>query len=293
MTRLVVAAAAVASVVLATAVLPTAASARVAHLSWPRSGEAAYAVDGGRIVVGPHQRVVPIASVAKVMTAYLVLRSAPLPSGSDGFRLTVRRRDVVDTARRAAEDQSYVPVARGERLTERQALAALLLPSANNVAIMLARRVAGSVPAFVRRMNRAARTLGMRRTAYTDPSGFEPSTRSTAHDQLKLALAAMRLPAFAAMVRRHGYRIPVAGRVHNTDRLLGHHGFVGIKTGSDLAAGGCFAFRSRRHVGTTRLVITGVVLGQPGGDLIAAGLDAARRFADNIVTHTHLAEVRP
>ncbi len=153
----------------------------------------------------------------------------------------------MDALRRADDDESVVAVAAGEVLTERQALAALLLPSANNVAILLARRVAGSVPAFVARMNATARLFGMRDTRYTDPSGLDPGTVSTAADQLILAGVAMRNPTFAALVRLRGYRLPVAGTVHNTDTLLGTHGFVGIKTGSDDAAGGCFMFRAVRR----------------------------------------------
>jgi D-alanyl-D-alanine carboxypeptidase (penicillin-binding protein 5/6) len=63
--------------------------------------------------------------------------------------------------------------------------------------------------------------------------------------------------------------------VHNTNTLLGHNGFVGVKTGSHDAAGGCFAFRAIRWIDGKRTTITGVVLGQPGHDRIAAGLEAA------------------
>jgi D-alanyl-D-alanine carboxypeptidase (penicillin-binding protein 5/6) len=169
-------------------------------------------------------------------------------------------------------------------LTERQALTALLLPSANNVAIMLARRVSGSVPAFVTRMNTAAAALGMTDTRYTDPSGFRATTVSTAADQLRLAAAAMRVPAFAAIVGLRSARLPVAGHVHNTDQLLGQDGFVGIKTGSTDAAGGCFMFRTRRIVGVRLVEITGVVLGQPGHNLVVTGQYAARQLADHLYT---------
>lgn len=254
------------------------------HVGWPASGEAAYVIGNAHVIAGPGQRVVPIASVAKMMTAYLVLQSFPLLSGRNGFRFTVTEHDVADTAIRRSQDQSLVPVVAGEQLTERQALAALLLPSANNIAIMLARRVGGSVAAFVRRMNRTARALHMTRTTYTDPSGFLASTRSTAADQVRLALAAMQIPAFARMVAERVHRIPVAGLIYNTDTLLGHDGFSGIKTGSDSAAGGCFAFRSLHRVDGRALRITGVVLGLYGPDLISAGLDASRLLVDDIVS---------
>jgi D-alanyl-D-alanine carboxypeptidase (penicillin-binding protein 5/6) len=70
--------------------------------------------------------------------------------------------------------------------------------------------------------------------------------------------------------------------VHNTNSLLGHNGFVGVKTGSDDAAGGCFAFRAIRWIDGKRTTITGVVLGQPGDDQVAAGLAAAAAMVDRI-----------
>ena len=72
-------------------------------------------------------------------SAYLVLRDHPLRAGEDGPTLTLTLADVADTVRRRAQGESVVSVAAGERLTERQALQALLLPSANNVAEILAR----------------------------------------------------------------------------------------------------------------------------------------------------------
>jgi serine-type D-Ala-D-Ala carboxypeptidase (penicillin-binding protein 5/6) len=85
---------------------------------------------------------------------------------------------------------------------------------------------------------------------------------------------AMRLPVFARIVAAPSAILPVAGIVHNTNALLGHDGFVGVKTGSDNAAGSCFAFRAIRWINGRRTTITGVVLGQPGDDQIA-GLAAA------------------
>jgi D-alanyl-D-alanine carboxypeptidase (penicillin-binding protein 5/6) len=73
--------------------------------------------------------------------------------------------------------------------------------------------------------------------------------------------------------------------VHNTNTLLGHNGFVGVKTGSTAAAGGCFAFRAIRSIDGKRTTITGVVLGQPGHNRIAAGLAAADAMVDRIAGH--------
>jgi D-alanyl-D-alanine carboxypeptidase (penicillin-binding protein 5/6) len=250
---------------------------------WPAQGQAAFVLAGrSQVRASSHQHAVPIASVAKVMTAYLVLRDHPLQPDEDGPTMTLTAADAADTDRRRGQDESIVPVAAGEVLTERQALQALMLPSANNVAAVLARWDAGSEDRFVARMNATARSLAMGHTRYTDPSGYDAGTVSTAADQVRIVVLAMRLVAFAQIVATPSATLPVAGTVYNTDRLLGHKGFVGVKTGSDSAAGGCFAFRSVRWIDGTRTTITGVVLGQPGDDQVAAGLEAADAMVDRI-----------
>jgi len=250
---------------------------------WPADGQAAFIETGqSRIHAGPGQHPAPIASVAKVMTAYVVLRDHPLAGGGDGPAITLTDADVADTDRRLAQGESVISVAAGEELTERQALQALLVPSANNIAAMLAQWDAGSVDRFVDRMNATARALGMTHTRYTDPSGFDDATVSTAADQVRIVVAAMRLPVFASIVATPSAWLPVAGIVHNTNGLLGHDGFVGVKTGSDDAAGGCVAFRAIRRIDRRETAITGVVLGQPGENQIGAGLMAAAAMVDRI-----------
>jgi D-alanyl-D-alanine carboxypeptidase (penicillin-binding protein 5/6) len=131
-------------------------------------------------------------------------------------------------------------------------------------------------------MNATARSLGMTHTRYTDPSGYDDATVSTAADQMRIVGRAMRLVVFATIVATPSATLPVAGTVHNTNTLLGHNGFVGVKTGSDEAAGGCFAFRAIRSVHGRHTTITGVVLGQPGDDRISVGLAAGDAIVDRI-----------
>jgi serine-type D-Ala-D-Ala carboxypeptidase (penicillin-binding protein 5/6) len=249
---------------------------------WPEYGQAAVRIGQSQIQAGPNQHAAPIASVAKVMTAYLVLRGHPLGVHDDGPTITLTDADVADTDRRGRQRESVVPIVAGEELTERQALQALLLPSANNIAAVLARWDSGSAARFVEHMNVTARSLGMTRTRYTDPSGYDDATVSTAADQLRIVERAMGLPMFANIVAKASATLPVAGTVHNTNTLLGHNGFVGVKTGSDNAAGGCFTFRAIRWIDGKRTTITGVVLGQPGYDQIDAGLAAADAMVDRI-----------
>ena len=262
--------------------------------AWPRHGQAAFVVSGQpEVHASARQHPAPIASVAKIMTAYVVLRDHPLGLGEQGPTMTLTDADVVDTQRRRAREESVVAVATGEALTELQALQALLLPSANNIAMVLARWDAGSVDSFIDRMNTSARSLGMTQTRYTDPSGYEETTVSTAVDQLRVAEAAMQVPVFARIVATTSETLPVAGTVHNTDSLLGRQGFVGIKTGSDSAAGGCFAFRAIQQIDGKPVTITGVVLGQPGGDLLAAGLRAAAALVDGVSGQQRSPELPP
>jgi D-alanyl-D-alanine carboxypeptidase (penicillin-binding protein 5/6) len=253
---------------------------------WPAHGQAAFVESRqSQIQVGPNQHAAPIASLAKVMTAYLVLRDHPLRPGEDGPTITLTDADVADTDRRRGQEESVVSIAAGEQLTELQALQALLLPSANNIAAVLARWDAGSVDRFVAGMNATARSQGMTHTRYTDPSGYDDATVSTAADQVRVVDRAMRLPVFASIVATPIATLPVAGTVHNTNTLVGHNGFVGVKTGSTAAAGGCFAFRAMRWIDGKRTTITGVVLGQPGHNQIAAGLAAADAMVDRIAGH--------
>jgi serine-type D-Ala-D-Ala carboxypeptidase (penicillin-binding protein 5/6) len=249
---------------------------------WPAYGQAAVQIGQSQIQPGPNQQAAAIASVAKVMTAYVVLRDHPLRVGEDGPTTTLTDADVADTDRRRRQDESVVSIAAGEQLTELQALQALLLPSANNIAAVLARWDAGSVERFVARMNATAHSLGMTHTRYTDPSGYDDATVSTAADQVRLVERAMRLPVFASIVATPSATLPFAGTVHNTNTLLGYNGFAGVKTGSTTVAGGCFAFRAIRWIDGKRTTITGVVLGQPGHDRVAAGLAAADAMVDRI-----------
>jgi D-alanyl-D-alanine carboxypeptidase (penicillin-binding protein 5/6) len=258
------------------------AGALPVHLAWPREGEAAVAVDGLGTFTGPGAETpVPIASVAKVMTAYLVLREDPLEPGEEGFTMEVTDADVEDFRQRVASNQSVVAVEAGEVLSERQALEALMLPSANNVALMLAVQEAGSVEAFLGAMNEAAAELGMGKTHYTDPSGLEDTTVSTAADQLKLGRAAMATRTFAEIVAIPSTVLPVAGEVTNLTGLVGREGFIGIKTGSDDAAGGCLLFARRIEVDGRARTMIGAVLDQRDGDLIDAALAGAKVLADS------------
>ena len=240
-------------------------SQRLGAVAWPADGQSAADISGVGLVPGPGAtRPVPIASVAKVMTAYVLLRDHPLAASASGPLITVRPREAAAYTSQARNGDSLVLVAAGETITERQALEALLLPSADNMAWILARWDAGSQAAFVARMNTTARQLGMTATTYTDPSGLDASTTSTADDQARLGMAAMHVPALAAVAAMRTATIPVAGVVGNYNTLLGRDGIAGLKTGSTQAAGGCVLLAARRQDGSRDTLIVAARLGQPG-----------------------------
>jgi D-alanyl-D-alanine carboxypeptidase (penicillin-binding protein 5/6) len=202
----------------------------------------------------------PSASLAKLMTAYLTLKSYPLSGAQDGFTITVTAAQAQAEAQDAAQDQSVAAVRAGEQLTERQLLEALLIPSGDNIARMLAAQVTRSETRFLAEMNAEARALGMGHTIYTDPSGFDPSTVSTAADQLRVFQQAMRFPVFGQIVSMASVTLPVAGTVTNYDPLIAE-GYAG-RTGSDSEAEGRLAFFTQVTVGGRRLTVVGVVMGQ-------------------------------
>jgi D-alanyl-D-alanine carboxypeptidase (penicillin-binding protein 5/6) len=252
-------------------------------LPWPAVGQGALTIEGVTpIRTSGAQASVPIASLAKMMTALLILHDHPLSVGQSGPAIPVSAADVATYTADAAASDSVLAVSAGETLTEVQALEGLMIPSADNIAELLATWDAGNAPAFLAKMNAAAQALGMVHTTYTDPSGLDPTTVSTARDQLIIASAAMSNPVFAGIVAMASVTLPVAGTVQNFDYEVGHDGVVGVKTGSDSAAQGCWAFAANRVIDGTSHAVFGVVLGIPGTSqgLLEPALAAGVALAD-------------
>jgi D-alanyl-D-alanine carboxypeptidase (penicillin-binding protein 5/6) len=249
---------------------------------WPSGGEAALVVQGiGSLGSAGGDEPRPTASLAKVMTAYLTLKKYPLSGTDGGFTLTVTPAEARSEVQDAEQDQSVVAVRPGERLDERQLLEALLIPSGDNIAQILAAYQAGTVSRFVAEMNSTARVLGMDNTTYTDPSGYQPTTVSDAGDQLRVFERALRYSAFRQIVSMSSVALPVAGTVKNYDPLISA-GYYG-KTGSDSEAEGCLAFFKDVTVAGRRLTVVGVVLDQGEGSTTSVILGAAAAAAQRLV----------
>jgi D-alanyl-D-alanine carboxypeptidase (penicillin-binding protein 5/6) len=216
----------------------------------------------------------PMASITKVMTAFLVLRAGHLdraitiPAAVTGY---VR-----------SHNASNVGLHPGDRLTARQLLYALLLPSGADAAYALARAYGPGIPAFVARMNAMARLLGMHRTHFSNFDGLPYPTPysnySTAANLLTLGRAAMMRPLFRSVVAQRSYRIAAgpghhAYRWKNLNPLLGRYpGAIGIKPGYTRAAGQCLLFEATRH----GYSVIGVALHSPGSITTIDSADATR-----------------
>ena len=254
-------------------------------LPWPRVGSAAVAVGGlGVVATGGPQAALPLASTTKIMTGLLVLEGHPLALAHQGPMVPIMPADVAAYASEKDQGQSVFPVAAGEQLSEYQALQALLVPSGNNIAELLASWDAGSVAAFVDKMNARAKTLRMTQTHFADASGFSPNSAGSPSDLVRLAEAAMRNAVLAEIVDQAEATLPVAGRVFNVDALVGQDGIIGIKTGSSAAAGAVFVFVADVKADGQPARLFGVVMGLPTLD---DAFTATTRLVDAMTPALH------
>ncbi len=239
----------------------------VPSLPWPATGEAAIAVPAsGTFVASGPETPVPIASLTKIMTAYVILRDHPLAPDAQGPTVTVDADDQTEAGTDLDTGATMVPVQAGEVLSQRQLLNGLLVHSANNFADILARWDAGSVPAFVAKMNATASTLGMHDTHYADANGLHPQSESSAGDQLRLSVKAMAIATFAAVVDQTQVTEPLAGMVTSYVPGMGTQGIVGVKSGFTQAAMGCLVLAADRVVDGRSVLVLASVTGQPGDD---------------------------
>jgi D-alanyl-D-alanine carboxypeptidase (penicillin-binding protein 5/6) len=216
----------------------------------------------------------PMGSITKVMTAYVVIEA-----GNLNRVITVPKGIVGYDKKYQASTAGLVP---GEKLTARQLLRALLIPSGCDAAYTLASAYGPGVGAFVAKMNEAAKRLGLSKTHFSDFSGLpdptEYSTYSDARDLVSLGRDAMKLPLLASIAGLASYHLAAGGghRAHSwktTNRLLGHYpGAIGIKTGATKAAGFCLLFEATRGGRT----LIGVVLHSSATSQATAASDARK-----------------
>jgi D-alanyl-D-alanine carboxypeptidase (penicillin-binding protein 5/6) len=250
--------------------------ARTVTLPWPTVGQGAVAIPsmGVNVASGPEQAA-PVASLTKLMTAYVVLRDHPVALGQPGPTITVTQADVDDYDDATVNDDSNAAVVLNEQISEGDVLGGLLVHSADNYADLLATWDGGSIPAFVAKMNATAVRLGMDHSHFADASGVSPGSQSTASDLLKVAARDMAIPTFAAFVQQSSVTLPVAGTISTYTPLLGIQGVIGVKSGFTSQAGGGDVLAVNRTVDGKQVLLLSAVTGQTGPVVLAqAGLHA-------------------
>ncbi|WP_242705206.1 D-alanyl-D-alanine carboxypeptidase family protein [Streptomyces griseocarneus] len=261
-------------------------------IPWPAKGQAAVRIPGsGDIGTFGEQKPVPTASVGKVMTAYVILKNHPLRKDDPGPLIEV---DAKAVAEGNSDHESRVEgLTAGKKFSERDMLKMMMLPSANNIARLLARWDSGNDgAAFVAKMNAAAKELGMRDTTYTDPSGLNSGTVSTAVDQLKLAEAVMQEETFRVIVAMDHAKIEgLPEPIDNSNDLLSIKGLrnIGIKTGSSTPAGGTLMWAADQPVGGDTPLILGTMMEQhvdgpdeDGGESLKLVLKNSRKVIEAV-----------
>jgi serine-type D-Ala-D-Ala carboxypeptidase (penicillin-binding protein 5/6) len=222
----------------------TADPLRIRFHQQPRSG-LLFDLDTGEVLWRRlPDRVLPIASLTKMMTALIVVKRE---------KPTAKVKVTKEALAYKGSGVGVLP--RGKRIKLETMLNGLLLPSGNDAAIALAQRVSGTVAKFVTQMNQEARALGLTCTRFSSPSGFEDAgNHSCATDVAAMARAVLDEPRLARIVRRRRAVLPFpikGGRIYlyNNNPLLrtGYPGTIGVKTGFTNAAGRCLVAAARRN----------------------------------------------
>ena len=228
-----------------------------------------------------------IASLTKVMTVLLALEA--VERGEAGLE------DVVtagaDCRNGMREDSSSVYLAVGEQMSLRDLIYCAAVSSGNDACNVIASYLAGSIPAFVERMNARAGELGCSATHFVDPNGLSYDGVSSARDLYRITLAAMELPLFMEICDTVSYTVPAtnlspARELKTSNALLSaqgpygagfcYEGAHGVKTGYTRAAGYCLISTVERD----GMRLLAVVLGCDGPYL--SNTDTRYNFVDTI-----------
>lgn len=213
-----------------------------APLPWPNYGQAAYGVvdDGVLAQSSEETEPVPIASLAKVITALAILKQKPLAPGEQGSMITLTSEDESLYREYVAKSGTVVPVKAGVQISQYQALQAMLLPSANNISDTLVIWAFGSMKAYNEYANNMLKELGISQTTIADASGYSHLTKSTASDMVKIGIFYMQNPVLQEIASQSKATIPFAGVVYNNNATINKDGVLGIKIGYTEEAGRTF-----------------------------------------------------
>jgi len=204
----------------------------------------------------------PIASIAKVITTLAILEKHPLKPGESGPNIDITEHDEQLYRDYVAKNGTVVLVKAGVPISERDALEAMLLPSANNIADTTAIWAFGSLKKYHDYANNMLKRYGLQDTTVgVDASGLDPSTKSTASDLVGIGEIALNNPTIAEIVKLKAAYIPYAGDIPNYNAMVTKYGFTGLKPGESIQAKNTLLFSTDAVMNGKQQTIIGAILG--------------------------------
>ena len=201
---------------------------------WPSYGQSAVGVKGyGVIAASPNQESVPMASVAKVVTALAILEKKPLSKPGQGDQIYVSDSDAQIYDYYQSHQGVVVDIKPGQSLAQYKALQYMLILSANNIADITANWAFGSQEQYLSYANDMVQREGLKSIHLDDASGLSPKTVASAEDLIRLGELALDNPTIAEIVAQESIDLPDGTNKINTNVFLNYedNGVIGIKNG--------------------------------------------------------------
>ncbi|UJP10162.1 D-alanyl-D-alanine carboxypeptidase [Microbacterium sp. KUDC0406] len=212
----------------------------------------------------------PMASISKLITALVVLERKPLANATDPgptIRFSKADHDLYDQYYVKGATIAAMPT--GSSMSEHDAIAMMLVPSASNYADAVSTWAFGSRGAFLSAARKWLAKNGLNSTGIVEPTGISPQNTSTPSDLIALGRLAAAHPAIAAIATQTSIEIPSIGGFSNTNNLLGVEGVTGLKTGNLGTGSHNLLYTASMNVGIGEpLQVVGVVLGGATGGAV-------------------------
>lgn len=206
---------------------------KLTGIDWPGYGQAAYGTDNDGVIAksSTATKPVPVASLAKVITAIVIADKFPIDEGGSGTIMFTQ--DDVDLFNSYLINNGVVlPIEIGQKITVYQALEAMLLTSANNLTDSLVVKLFGSTDAYVEYANSYLEMKGLSDTRVADAAGFSPNTVSTAENMVEIGILYMKNPVLRQIAEKSQTNIPeLGGILENRNSKLNNEHIVGLKIG--------------------------------------------------------------
>lgn len=202
-------------------------------------------VERGVVKTNESGNPMPMASIAKIVTALVILEKSPISQGQKGDIITLEAKDEEYYHKYISMGGAVTPVTAGESMTQYEVLQTMLLPSANNMADTLVDHYFGSVDKYISVANEYLARNGLHNTKVVDATGFSPGSVSTPSDLIKLGQLALLNPTISEIVAQVESTVAVAGQIKNYNIVIEEPNVTGIKPGFTDEAGSCLLYSAQ------------------------------------------------